>query len=208
MTIKTIKFKKIGNSDPGKDREVKGLIIAAALFASGMIIGAGLLRSTAFNNADFASLFENFVQIRAEQKIYQSFINTLSLNLIFVFIINFAATSCVGIPLSVVIPVIKGFGTGIIAGYLFSEFTINGIGYYLLTILPGNIFCNTALILACNDACFLSADILATVLSKKQPDINIIKNYLKRNLMLILIIISASLIESLSVKAFAYMFIF
>lgn len=208
MTIKTIKFKSINNSDPEKDREVKGLIIAVSLFTAGIIIGAGLLKSSTFNNQDFISLFDNFIQIRAEQKIYQLFSNSLAINILFIFIINFAATSCVGIPFAVGIPVIKGLGTGIVAGYLFSEFTINGIGYYLLTILPGSVISNTAILLACNDACFLSADILATVLSKKQPDSNILKNYLKRNIIIIILTISSALIECLAVKAFAYMFIF
>lgn len=208
MTIKTIKFKSVNNSDPEMDREVKGLIIAVSLFAAGMIIGAGLLKSSTFNNPDFISLFDNFVQIRAEQKIYQLFFNSLAINLACIFVINFAATSCIGIPLAVVIPVIKGLGTGIVAGYLFSEFTINGIGYYLLTMLPGCVICNTAILLACNDACFLSADILATVLSRKQPDSNVLKNYLKRNIIIIILTISSALIECLSVKIFAYMFIF
>ena len=208
MTIKTIKFKSINNSDPEKDREVKGLIIAVSLFTAGMIIGAGLLKNSTFNNPDFITLFNNFIQIRAEQKVYQLFSNSLIVNILFILIVNFAASSCIGIPLAVVIPVIKGLGTGIVAGYLFSEFTINGIGYYLLTILPGSIICNTAILLACNDACFLSADILATVLAKKQSDANILKNYLKRNIVIIILTISSALVECFAVKAFSYMFIF
>ena len=208
MTIKTIKFKKINNLDPEKEREVKGLIIALALFASGMIIGAGMLKSNAYNEGDFVSLFDNFIQIRSEQKLYQLFINSLLINIFCIFVANLAAMSCIGFPLAIFIPIVKGLGLGIVAGYLFSEFAMNGIGYYLLTILPGGIIANAALLLACNDACFLSADILATVLSKKQPDENILKNFMKRNLIIIFISISASFIDCILVKAFAYLFIF
>ena len=83
MTIKTIKFKSINNSDPEKDREVKGLIIAVSLFAAGMIIGAGLLKNSTFNNPDFIALFNNFIQIRAKQKVYQLFSNSLIVNILF-----------------------------------------------------------------------------------------------------------------------------
>lgn len=208
MTIKTIKFKKLNNLDPEKEREVKGLIIAISLFASAMIIGAGLLKSDGYNSADFTSLFNNFIQIRSEQNLFQLFLNSLLINISCIFVANFAAMSCVGIPIAVFIPVIKGLGTGILAGYLFSEFAINGIGYYLLTILPGGIVGNAALLLACNDACFLSSDILATILSKKQPDDGILKNFIKRNLIIVLLTISSSLIDCILVKAFAYLFIF
>lgn len=208
MTIKTIKFKKLNNLDPEKEREVKGLIITLALFASGMIIGAGLLKSAAYNTEDFVSLFNNYIQMRSEQKVHQLFLNSLLINLFCVFIANFAAMSCIGLPLAVSIPVLKGFGAGFISGYLFSEFSMNGIGYYLLTILPGAIIGNAALLMACNDACFLSADILATIMSKKQPDDSILKNFLKRNLIIIFISVFSSLIDCISVKAFAYLFIF
>ena len=208
MTIKTIKFKKINNLDPEKEREVKGLIITLALFASGMIIGAGLLKSETYNSSDFSSIFNNYILIRSEQKFYQLFLNSLSINLFSIFVANFAATSCIGVPLAVSMPVVKGLGMGVIAGYLFSEFSMNGIGYYLLTILPGGIIGNAALLLACTDACFLSADILATVLSKKQTDDSMLKNYFKKNLIIILISVLASAIDCVLVKAFAYLFIF
>lgn len=208
MTIKTIKFKKINSIDPEKEREVKGMIIALALFASGMIIGAGLIKSASADAGEFAAIFNNYISMRLEQKTYQLFINSLLINLICILVANFSGMSCIGVPLAVFIPVIKGFGSGFIAGYLFSEFAMNGIGYYLLTILPGGIIANAALLIACNDACFMSADILAIMLAKKQSDEILIKNYLKRNVIILFISVIASVVDSILVKAFAYLFVF
>lgn len=206
MTIKAFNFKKINNLK--NDREVKGMIITLALFAAGMIIGAGLLKYTSNNNSDFISIFSEYTIMRTEQKAFRTFCNSFAVNLLFMFLINFAGLCCVGLPLTVFLIIMKGIGLGFFAGYLFSQFSMSGIGYYLLTVLPGAVISNTALLLACNSAVFMSADILAIVLIKKQSDENLIKNYVKKNAMLIIICIISSVIDSILIKAFSFMFVF
>ena len=208
MKIKTINFKKFHNLDYEKEREVKGLIIAAALFTSGMIIGAGLFRSTPENISEFSEIFDNFILTRTDETVLQLFFNSLIINLTFILISFFAGMSCFGFPITVILPVIKGFGYGVIAGYLFSEYTMSGIGYYLLTILPGGIISNATLLYICNEACFLSADTLMIVLGKKQADKNKTILYVKKILLLIMITVFSSFLDSLLVKAFSYLFTF
>ena len=208
MKIKTIKFKKSGIIDTEKDREVKGLIIAVALFAASMIIGAGVFRNESSFTAEFSEIFSNFILARSNESAPELFFNSLSLNLFFIVIANFVGMSCIGFPVAVSLPVIKGFGYGFVAGYLLSKYSMSGFGYYLLTVLPGGILANAALLIICNDACFLSADILAVVLAKKQVDSNIIVNYIKRVLFLIMLTVGASIIDCLLAKAFGYLFIF
>lgn len=209
MTIKAFNFIKINNLKNKNDREVKGMIITLALFAAGMIIGAGLLKYTSNNNNnEFITIFNEYAIMRTEQKAFRTFLNSLAVNLFFIFLINFAGLSCIGIPITVFITLIKGIGLGFFAGYLFSQFSMSGIGYYLITVLPGAVVSNTALLLACNSAVFLSADILAIVLIKKQSDENLIKNYLKKNMLLIIICITASMIDCILIKAFSFMFVF
>lgn len=208
MTIKTIKFKKINSIKPEQEREVKGIIIALALFASGMIIGAGILKNTSSDISNFIQLFDEYIYMRTQQKIYQLLFNSILVNISCVIIANFAGMSCIGIPFAVLLVVTKGLGSGFLAGYLFSEFAMSGIGYYLLTILPGAIIANSALLIACNSACFMSADILATILSKKQADENLIKTYIKKNLIILIISFVASVFDCVLTKAFSYLFVF
>lgn len=208
MKIKTIKFQKMNKIDIEKEREVKGMIIVLALFAASMIIGAGLFKNTSTDIIEITAIFNNFISMRSQQMAYQIFLNSFLINIVCIFAANFTGMSCIGFPFAVCIPVIKGVGNGFIAGYLFSKFAMSGIGYYLLTIIPGGILANVALLIACNDACFFSADILAVMLSKKQADDSLIKNYIKRNIIIVFISICASIIDCILVKAFAYLFVF
>ena len=173
-----------------------------------MIIGAGTLKYTSDYIGDYADIFNNYVIMRSDEKMYTIFFNSISVNLFFILLINFAGLSCVGIPITVLITLIKGLGIGFFSGYLFSQFSMSGIGYYLITILPGAVISNAALLLACNNSAFLSADILAVTLSKNQADENIIKNYLKKNAVIITICIIASMIDCVLAKAFESMFVF
>ena len=208
MKIKTINFKKFHNLDYEKEREVKGLIITIALFTASMIIGAGLFRSTSANISEFSDIFDNYILTRSDETVLQLFFNSLIINLTFILISFFAGMSCFGFPITVILPVIKGLGYGVISGYLFSQYTMSGIGYYLLTILPGGIIANSTLLFTCNEACFLSADILMIVLEKKQSDKNKIILYTKKIILLITISVFSSFLDSLLVKAFSYLFTF
>lgn len=208
MTIKAFNFKKINTLKNENDREVKGMIITLALFAAGMIIGAGLLKYSLNITDDFITIFNEYATMRTKQKAYITFFNSLSVNLLFIFLINFSGLSCIGIPFTVFITLTKSIGIGYFAGYLFSQFSMSGVGYYLLTVLPGAVLSNTALLLAYNSAVFQSADILAIILLKKQSDENLIKNYLKKTAILTIICIIASIIDCVLIKAFSFMFAF
>ncbi|MBO5935498.1 MAG: stage II sporulation protein M [Clostridia bacterium] len=208
MTIKAFNFKKIKGLKKESDREVKGLIITVSLFAAAMIIGAGTFKNTTAEISDFTTFFNNYISTRSEQKLYTVFFNSLFFNSIILTVINFAGLSCAGVPVIVFIILLKGLGAGVFSGLLFSQFSINGIGYYLITILPVSVISNSALLMACNDSIFLSADILSVSLAKKQADATIIMNHLKKNIVLLGLCILASALDCILTKAFEFMFTF
>lgn len=204
MTIKAFNLNKIRSLKNESDREVKGLIITVSLFAAAMIIGAGAIEYT----SEYTELFNDYLMMRSNEKFHTIFFNSFFVNLCILIIINFAGLSCAGIPVIVFIVITKGLGAGVFSGLLYSQFTLSGIGYYLITVLPVSVITNTALLLACNNSVFTSADILAVSFAKKQADINIIKNYLKKNLIIMLICIFASILDCVLTKSSALTFIF
>ena len=208
MTIKALNLKNINRLKNESDREVKGLIITVALFAAAMILGAGTLKHTSDYAGEYSDFFSTYLINRADEKIYTIFFNAMSLNLLLLLLINFAGLCCIGIPILILIILIKGFGFGFFAGYLYSQFSINGIGYYLITVFPGAVISITALLIASNNSAFLSSDILSVSLAKKQADGNLIKNYIKQNIIIIVAYIIASIIDSILIKAFGFMFAF
>ena len=207
MKIKTIRIKRSFDIPPERERDVKGMILTLALFAFGMIVGAGLLKSGSSDFIrDFTSVFDLYTEARNSQKIYTVFFHSIAVNTLFLVSAFGFGLSCIGLPVTVLLPVVKGLGMGIVSGYLFSHFAMSGIGYYLLTIFPGAVLTNSALLLACNASSLMSIDILATVTSRKPADIGLVKNYLKKYLILLIVTLTGSLIDAVLTRSFSYLF--
>lgn len=208
MKINTIKFNKKQIIPPEKDREVKGLIITVALFASGMIIGSGLYNyqnnniTDILNNVFFQNIhFQNY-------SVFHSLINEIIVNIFFLALIFFSGISCAGIPVIILTVFIKGMSTGMLAGFLFSSYSINGICYYLITILPAYVFLNACFLISANNSYFLSWDITSIIMDKMQPDKSLIKGYIIKMCPMLLFSIIASLISIFLKKAFNGLFSF
>lgn len=210
MKIKTIKFKRKNNFSSEQENEIKNMIIIISLFAAGMIIGAGIMRKGSSSEliTNFSSIFDIFASNRNTTGTFQIFLNSLIVNLIFIFAVFFAGLSCIGIPLAVAVPIIKGIGLGMLSGYLFTSYAMNGIGYYLLTVFPAGVLSVTVLLLASCSAGIMSKDLLAIILEKRQPDSSSAVTYIKRYAMFFAGTVIASLVETISIKAFAYLFTF
>ncbi len=210
MKIKTIRFKKTVELSTEQEKEVKNMIIIIALFMAGMIVGSGIIRQGSASEliSDFSSIFNLYIDDRNNQKAYEIFINVFGVNFLF-FISTFCTgLSCIGTIMIPLIPVVKGIGYGMLSGYLFSTYSITGMGYYLLTIFPAGIFGATALLSECCTAWIMSKEILLIILSKKQPQGSVATAYLKRFAIYLCLNLAAAAIETILVKAFSYMFIF
>lgn len=207
MKIKTIRIKRSFDIPPERERDVKGMILTLALFAFGMIVGAGLLKSGSSDFIrDFTSVFDLYTEARNSQKIYTVFFHSIAVNTLFLVSAFGFGLSCIGLPVTVLLPVVKGLGMGIVSGYLFSHFAMSGIGYYLLTIFPGAVLTNSALLLACNASSLMSIDILATVTSRRPADTGLVKNYLKKYLILLIVTLIGSVIDAVLTRSFSYLF--
>ena len=210
MTIKTIRIKNKAELSPQAEREVKAMIITLAMFAAGMIVGAGIMKNLNSTelSIDFTNIFDIFTQNRNEQKAYQIFLNSLSVNFLFLTLTFCSGLSCIGIPIITAVPIIKGIGYGMLSGYLLSVYKMSGIGYYLLTVFPGAVIAAAILMLACSSAGLMAADILSVILAKKQAESSNILHYIKRFLIYAVISLGASAIDTALTKAFSYLFEF
>lgn len=207
MKIKTIRIKHTYDVPAEIERDVKGMILILALFAFGIIVGAGLLKSNSSDFIrDFISVFDIYTAARGTQKIYTVFFHSVLVNLLFFLSAFGFGLSCIGLPVTALLPVVKGLGMGIVSGYLFSHFAMSGIGYYLLTIFPGAVLTNSALLLACNTGSLMSMDILASVTARKTPDGELMKNYLKKCFILLILTVAGSLVDAVLTRSFSYLF--
>lgn len=210
MKIKTIRLRKYAELSPDQEIEVKSMIIFIALFAMGVIVGAGIIKKGSSTEliTDFTSIFNIYIHNRNNSKIINMFFNSLTINL-FLIILNFCAgLCCVGIPIAILTPITKGIGYGVLSGFLFIKYSMNGIGYFLLTIFPSGVIAASILLLASCSACLMSKELLAVILEKKQPNSIAVIKYIKRYLVYFSGILFSSAAETLLIKAFSYLFVF
>ena len=210
MKIKTIRFKKKPELSSEQEREVKNMIIMIALFAAGMIVGAGIIKKGSSTELldDFTSIFNIYIDHRNTLNAFKLFVNAFIVNLILIAADFCAGMSCIGMPVTVIIPIFKGVGYGVLSGYLFIQYAMNGIGYYLLTVFPSAVIASSVLLLSSSSASIMSKEILSVTLEKKQPDSTIAIKYIKRYAVYFAGIVLASAVETILIKAFSYLFVF
>ncbi len=210
MKIKTIRFRNKIELSGQAEREVKAAIITLALFFAGMIVGAGMMKN--LNNTEllnnFSDIFNIYIQNRIELKAYKIFLNSLMFNVLFLIFTFFTGLNCLGIPIVLSIPIIKGIGYGMLSGYLLTFYKMSGIGYYLLTIYPGAMIIVVILVLACSSASNMSIDILSVTLAKRQAESKNMISYIKKFLVYLGITIAACATDAVLTKAFSYLFVF
>ncbi len=206
MTVKTIRIKNKSSAEPSNEREVRLIIILLSLFASAMIFGAGSINLTN-PSSEIINILEYCLTTKNELSLFKIIFNSFCSNTIPSVLIFLSGFSYIGIPFTIVLFAIKGLSLGYIAGYLFSV-SAKGIGYYLVTIFPANIIYFTILIINVLYSYIMTKDIVLCISDKKKLQGNTLKNYTIRFLIIMLLSVTAALIEGLFTKLYFYLFSF
>lgn len=141
------------------------LIFLGLALVIGMVFGAvsaGQADEQMLKNLDFLFI-TNFKQ-RLEQSLFLTFAASLSSYFIFFlaqFLLGFAAWGTVLLPVATFF---KGFGTGLCAGYLCGAYGLEGVGFYLLLMLPGAFLSSVAMLLQGKEAFYFSKSLLYMLL--------------------------------------------
>ena len=206
MTVKTIRIKNKSATDSEKEREVRIIIILLSLFASAMIFGAGSINLTA-PSSETIKIIEYFLTTKNELSLFQIIFNSFCLNTVTLVLIFLSGFSYIGIPFTLAIFAVKSISLGYIAGYLFSV-SAKGIGYYLVTIFPANTIYFTILIINVLHSYIMTRDIVLCISEKKTIQENALRNYIIRFLIILILSLTASLIEGAFTKLYFYLFSF
>lgn len=137
------------------------------ILSVGLLIGfiCGFMTSKICDN-DMLSildiLFSSNLQNKLGDPITGNFISSASSNFIFLFVISLLAHSLWGFCVVWIMPVFKGFGTGLVAGYLYIHYRFSGLIFFALILLLGFIVSSAAIILATKDALNLSLSLISS----------------------------------------------
>ena len=206
MTIKTLNIQNKLNSDMEISREVRTIIILISVFTASMIIGSGSVNLQQ-NSADIIKFTEYWIITRSDLNFLRIIIISFMTNFIFNLIIFISGFNCMGTPLNLILLIIKGLGYGYTAGYLFTQ-SAKGIGYYIINIVPANIIFITCIILNITYSIILSGDIRTCISENIKLNENSINNYIKKFIIINIIILFACIIEASTSKLYTYLFFF
>lgn len=181
------------------------------LFLFGIVFGASATKGIPAENLkqlDF--LFVTDIKGRLELSSFGIFCSSLSANFLFVlcsFLLSFSAWGAVALPL---LCAFKGYGIGVSSTYLFYHYSITGIGFYILVILPGVALFVFTFIISLKESLFGSLGLLRVYLHSKTESISRknINAYLYKNFIILIFTCACAVLDMLLWMLFANMFNF
>lgn len=179
-------------------------ILLGVMFSLGILFGATAINSGSYIAQNISKFADSYIIIKSGQGIVDIFINSIISNMVFLILNVFLSFSLIGYPLLFSVPFLKGLGTGIVCGYMYSVYGFSGFGYCALTIIPGTIVSTYALVTACNNSCEYSKNaFLKSILGKGQFEKGETRIFLIRQLVFAGICIISSFIDAV----FSYIFL-
>ncbi len=119
----------------------------AAAFLIGLIVGAATGRGFSrevFEKLDL--LFITNIDARLEMSVFDIFISCFVSYFLFIFCVFLSALSVWGFTTVPLLSALKGFTVGLSSAFIFSQYQLAGIGFYILVVLPGTVLFLFALI--------------------------------------------------------------
>ena len=127
--------------------------------------------------------------------------------MVYVFMFFITGTNALGIPFVYFLTCIKGIGNGIISGYLYTSFGLQGVGFSTLVLFPYALSSGIIVITMGNSCLKMSKSIFST-LSGKFADANeiTIKKYCVNFLIYTALFVASSLVDAIFKASFSGVF--
>ena len=186
-------------------------ILFFSLFLCGLILGVLTMKGEeAQLKSVLNDFFIDYINNKSGNTILGCFLDSAILTL-FIPILTFIFGLCaVGVPIIIAMPTLIGIAVGMATGFLYSEYTFQGLGYAALIILPSAAIVIATLLKCCNEAISMSLEIVFSISGGSYPKSknNELKEYCLRFLIFAVPLILAALLNSFCFKLFGSLFSF
>ena len=177
----------------------------------GMCVGALLMRSNAFINVtDIKNMVNQFITQRSTQSFFVTLLYSFSTSLPILLVAYCCGLFAFGAPVAVLLPFYKGLGLGVISGYLYAHFGMQGVAFSTLIVLPSGFFSSLIYLAACREAFLLSTKLFrvfrdGSVHSSMQEEW---RCYTKRFALFFILILICAVFDSVMSELFMRFFAF
>lgn len=172
-------------------------------------VGVLLSRRSNQNLNDYiAYLFNNYYGATENYGFFTVFFNSFFGWMIYAVLLFVSGVSALGYIFVPVLLFFKIMGYGLISGYLYSGFGLNGISFYLLTIVPGLFICLFCFCFAAKESFAFSRMFFKTIKKESKPTKfhNDFKLFSLRYLIFAAVLIVANLLDAVTGVAFSRFF--
>lgn len=138
------------------------LLIGPVLFLVGITLGALFYTHAQLgmdSHLDF--LFQTDYRLREEEPFWAGFLSSMASSFFLIFLCFLCGLSVWGPFALPIVPVVRGFGLGLGAGYLYAAYGIRGGVFYLSVFLPGALIASLGIFLALQESWLFSKNILS-----------------------------------------------
>lgn len=185
-------------------------VIFTIFFIVGIAVGAATVGKSAVVNTLTEESFLSYLQVRTNSPIYRIFFEAFFDIAAVALVVFLCGTSLVGVALAPTILLLRGFTYGAYAGYLYSTFSLKGIAFNALMLIPVNVITALALILCGKLAFNFSFSLVKSSIPKGQS-VNLyyaFQYYCKRFCVMLLIVALAAAVDAIMSAAFLGFFVF
>lgn len=183
------------------------LFLLAVIFIIGLIFGSITVKSLSDSlTTQIQTIIQNYFYIQSGQTFFQNFLYTFSSEFL-ILIIPFIFGMCIiGEPVMWLIPAIRGLGLGLISGYLYKTYSLQGMEYFAIIVLIPSALASAITIFSCQESILMTRDLVHLIKNEKSQKENFTKLYLLRYLVLLAAVFIVAILSSLCVFFFAKKF--
>ncbi len=146
----------------------KEIIILVLIFLSFVLLGVLRFKGDS-NNEWIASYLSHYVAIRLNSSFFKIFISSFLTSLCWMVLILILGTSVFGVINVPLILAAFGFFCGNVSAFLYSNYSLKGIAFHSVIMLPSELFCIIALLLCSVSAIGFSVKTINLTFSKTMP---------------------------------------
>lgn len=169
--------------------EYKSVIYTALFYAFGLFIGSYFYKISATETL-------NELLKPQEQTLANLFVSNFCIYFSLYVLVVFLGFCLIGYPIINIIPTVIGLATGLRASYLFVNYSIKGVGYSLIMLIPFAALFLTVIAFTINESTSLSKELISiTKNTNEHGELNL-KPYVKKYLILALCILITSFINA------------
>ena len=198
--IKRRKFAKRSKAKTGQFiKSNQKTVILIFIFIIGVFCGAFSVK-----NADTQTLVkikeltENYIALKSRDSILQNFISASVSDLFFIGVSAIFGLCLVGKPVLWTLPAVRGLGIGIVLGYIYSNYSVNGLIYAIAAICIPTSISACALIISCKESLLTVKDLQLAFSNQKEFNVKqYYKFYFLRNIILYFVMLFSSALGSI-----------